>query len=300
VPSPEIPPLLGLLGALDSPEQVPPAGMRAAALSGAFAVRAPEVPPAAPGTAAGLLAEVSDALDADLAVLDDAAWGTTVLFDWSVRDTVAHLAAVHEVLVERLVGRDPSPVEPTMLDAATETCIRESRTRPPADTLAVWRRSVQRLRHGLEVCDTEVSWLGLSVPAATTIVDRAFETWIHGNDIRNALGRASLDPSAQHLRVLCDLAAELVPLALVVTGHPRTGTLHLALSGPGGGEWTVDLGMGVPGHAELTLNAVARELCLLMGDRIDPRDFAYSVRGGEEAAGIAADLVAAANVFARP
>jgi hypothetical protein len=37
-----------------------------------------------------------------------------------------------------------------------------------------------------------------------------------------------------------------------------------------------------------------------MGDRIDPLDFAYTVRGDDGAAEVAAELVAAAPAFARP
>ena len=300
MPSSDVPPLLDLLNALHAPEQSPPREVRDATLASALAARAAGVPPADPGTAAGLLVEVSDALDADLTALDDASWQTLVIFDWSVQDVVAHLAAVHEVAVSRMIGCESAAIETTELDAATEALVRAQRACAPAETLAVWRRSVQRLRHGLAACDAELGWLGLPVPAGTVVVDRAFETWIHANDIRNAIGRASLDPSAQHLRVLCDLAVELLPLALAVTDRAHTGTLSVTLSGAGGGEWTVDLGMGRPGVSEVTFHAAARELCLLMGDRIDARDFAYTVRGSDDAADVAADLVASANVFARP
>ena len=121
-----------------------------------------------------------------------------------------------------------------------------------------------------------------------------------GNDIRHAIGRASLDPSAQSFRVLSDLAAKLLPMALTVTGREHAACLQLVLSGPGGGEWTLALGPGADDGAQVQLNAAARDLCLLMGDRIDPRDFAYTVRGDEGASAIAEDIVAAAPSFARP
>ena len=298
--SADIPPLRDLLGALGTREHAPSTALRDATLASAFAARAAGLPPAVAGTAAGLLVEVSDALDADLIALDAATWQTPVIFDWSVQDVVAHLTAVNEIAVSRVTGHNVTAVEMAELDAANEIAVHGHRSCAPADTLGAWRRSVARLRHGVATCESEVNWLGLSVPAETVIVDRAFETWIHANDIRNAIGRASLDPSAQHLRVLCDLAVELLPLALAVTGRAQTGTLQITLSGPGGGDWTVDLGMGRPGPSEITFHAAARELCLLMGDRIDARDFAYTVRGTDDAAGIAADLVASANVFARP
>jgi hypothetical protein len=100
--------------------------------------------------------------------------------------------------------------------------------------------------------------------------------------------------------VLSDLAAQLLPRALVMTGREHSGCLQLVLSGAGGGEWTMALGDGPDHGPQVMLSASARDLCLLMGDRIDPRDFAYTVRGDEGAAEIAADVVHAASAFARP
>jgi len=277
-----------------------PALLRGRVLAASDDVRRAGAPPAEQGTAAGLLVEVSDALDADLETLDDTAWSSPVLFGWSVQDLVAHLTAGHEVLLTRLNGLDDRPVTTAELDEATEQMIAAHRHCAPRETRQSWRDSVCRLRHGLEVCDTEVSWLGMDVPAATTIVDRAFETWIHANDIRRATNRASLDPSGQHLSVLCDLAIELLPLALLVRSRHHDALVTVNLSGPGGGTWTMPLGSGAAAGVEFVFNAVARELCLLMGDRIDAADFAYTVRGDDRATQIARDLVEVAPSFARP
>jgi uncharacterized protein (TIGR03083 family) len=251
------------------------------------------------GTPAGLLAEVCDALEAELYALSDEGWTSPVIFDWDVRGVVAHLAAVNEVLVARLVGGEQAPVDPADLVDATAEVQRALHDAPHEQVLARWRQSVCALQQHA-VSDEQVGWVGLTVPIATAIVDRAFEAWIHANDIRNAIGRASLDPSATSFRVLCDLAAQLLPFALVLTGHPHSACLQLSLSGAGGGEWTVPLGEPVEGAPQLTVSAAARDLCLLMGDRIDPRDFACTVRGDEGAAEIAHDLVHSASVFSRP
>lgn len=258
------------------------------------------MPVAERGTPAGLLVEVSEALEADLETLDDDAWASPVAFGWSVQGVVAHLAAVHDVLIERLTGRTDRPVTMIELDDATEYALAAARGLEPEATRELWRASVLRLRHGLEVCDAPVDWLGLVVPREKTIVDRAFETWIHANDIRRATNRASLDPSGEHLKLLSDLAIELLPQALVVTSRPRDAVVTVNLSGAGGGTWTMPLGIGAVSGVEVVFNASARELCLLMGDRIDAADFAFTARGDALAADIARDLVDAASVFARP
>jgi uncharacterized protein (TIGR03083 family) len=293
---------LALLGVLDEETQVVSSRVaaRPTVLGTARAARPPSLPVARPGTAAGLLVEVSDGLDADLETLDDAAWRTPVLNGWTVQDVVAHLTAVHEVLVERLNGRDERPVTPGELDAATDDAIAAQRRSSPVETRRAWRVAVARLRHGLEVADTDVDWLGLPAPAQTAIVDRAFETWIHANDIRRATNRSWLDPSGEHIHVLCDLAVQLLPLALTVGHKPHDALVTVNLSGPGGGSWVMPLGAGAVTGVEFTLNAVARDLCMLMGDRLDPAEFAYSVRGHEYGNDIARDLVSVAPSFARP
>ena len=292
---------LDTLGALVNDTSAPaPVARRAAVFGAATDSRAPQVPPAEPGTAAGLFAEVSDALDADLETLDARDWSSVVVGGWSVQDTVVHLAAVHEVLATRLNGRDERPIVAGELDQATDRLIAEHRHVAPSETRRFWRASVDRLRHGLAVCDTEFNWLGLDVGADTAIVDRSFETWIHANDIRRVTNRSSLDPSGQHMFVMCNLAIDLLPLALIVTDRPHHALVTVNLSGPGGGTWTMPLGSGAASGVEFTLNAAARELCLLMGDRIDAADFAFTIRGDDAATDIMRDLVDVAPSFARP
>jgi uncharacterized protein (TIGR03083 family) len=259
---------------------------------------AEDLSPPSTGTACGLLAEVCDALEAELVPLSDDGWSAPVIFDWTVREVVVHLAAVNDALVARLVRGQQSPIDPAELDDATATLQRELRGAGYTEVIDRWRESVCGLRANARH-DQLVGWVGLTIPSCSALVDRAFETWIHANDIRNAIGRASLDPSAQSFRVLSDLAAQLLPLALVVTGHPHSGCLQLTLTGPGGGEWSLPLGAG-PEHGPLvSIAASARDLCLLMGDRIDPLDFACTVRGDEGANEVARDLVHSASVFAR-
>lgn len=278
---------------------VPP-HLLASLLDTALEARRPVVPAAAPGTAEGALVEASEALDADLASLTPAEWQAAALVGWMVRDVVGHLAAVHEVLAPRLTGLTDAPITLDELAAATERTIDELRRATVGETRDRWCHSVRRLQHGLAVCDTEVSWLGLVVPAAKVIADRAFETWIHANDIRLATGRPSVDPSGANLHVLCDLAVELLPLGLLLTERPHDALVTVHLHGDGGGTWTMPLGSGAESGVMLAFEAPARELCLLMGDRLDPADLRWTVHGGAPAEAIVRDLALAAPVFARP
>jgi uncharacterized protein (TIGR03083 family) len=255
--------------------------------------------PPSTGTPGGLLTEVCDALDAELIALTAESWALPVIFDWTVRDVIAHLVAVNEVLVARLRDDDLTPIDPSELAELDATARRSMSDLTPDLVAERWRTSVTELR-AVAGPEQSVGWVGLTVPACLALVDRAFETWIHANDIRHAINRASLDPSAQSFRVLSDLAAKLLPMAWRAAGHDHAACVQLVLSGPGGGEWTLELGGGGESAVQLQITAAARDLCLLMGDRIDPLDFAYTVRGDDEAAEIAAQLIAAAPAFARP
>ena len=250
------------------------------------------------GTPDGLLAEVCDALTADLIPLGIDQWSLPAVNGLSVRDVVVHLIAVNDVLAERLRLGELQPVDPSTLEAATEAACQRDANLTHTELIASFQRSVDHIRK-LAQGVRDVGWVGLTMPAETAIVDRAFETWLHANDIRNAIGRASLDPSAQNLRVLCELAVSLLPLALAISGKCRPASLQVALTGPGGGEWTLDLEGDAPACCTAFMSAAARDLCLLMGDRIDPRDFACTVRGDESATALVDDLVHCAATFAR-
>jgi uncharacterized protein (TIGR03083 family) len=215
-----------------------------------------------------------------------------------VRDVVIHLAAVNDVLADRLRLGERKPIDASSLEVATEAACRRDADLTHTELIASFQRSVDHIRK-LAQGVSEVGWVGLTMPASTAIVDRAFETWLHANDIRSAIGRASLDPSSQNLRVLCELAVNLLPLALTKSGKCRPATVQVALTGPGGGEWTLALEGDASACCTAYMSAAARDLCLLMGDRIDPRDFACTVRGDERAVQLVDDLVHSAASFAR-
>jgi hypothetical protein len=267
----------------------------------------PEVMPTpSPGTPDGLLAEVCDALDGELAALDEEGWSAPVTQGWCVRDIVIHLTALNELLVARVCKGETTPITVDDACAASEVARTVDSTLDSAALLDRWRRSVMTLHEIARGDDRVVGWIRVTLPASIGVVDCAFATWLRGNEIRHAIGRASLDPSAQHLRVLSELAVRLIPAALVADGLARPGVLQLSLSGPGGGEWLVPLAdatervdAGGTDEVALSLCAAARDLFLLMGDRLDPRDFAYVARGDDEAAAIAAQVVDAVDGFRR-
>ena len=263
---------------------------------------APSIDPVAfaPGTIGALLAEVCDALDTDLGTLDASYWSVPVVHGMDIQGTVAHLAAEHRLAVEALMGRRDD-VSSADLEKATEGAVGRAGAEAPEATCAWWRDAVHQLQRAVASPGTTVPlrWLGHEATAVHVALDRAFSTWLHANDIRRASNRASLDPSGEHLKLLCDYVIASLPQALQCAGLHHDAVVSVQLSGAGGGTWSVALGNGGESGETATLQASARELCLLLGDRIDPLDFACTVRGSDAGVAAARDLVACAPAFSR-
>jgi uncharacterized protein (TIGR03083 family) len=252
-----------------------------------------------PGTVDALLVEVSDALAADLDTLATDDWTLPVVHGLTVQATIAHLAAVHDVALEAMHSPLGAAVHEVDLEVATDRRVDAVAHEAPTATRAAWHAAVHLLRRAGVHEERRICWLGRELSAQHVALDRAFETWVHANDIRRATNRSSLDPSGEHLKLLCEHAIDLLPQALQHAGQRHDATVTVQLAGPGGGTWTVSLGGGSSDGAEASLHASARELCLLVADRIDPLDFACTVRGDDAGVAAARALVTCAPTFAR-
>ena len=77
-------------------------------------------------------------------------------------------------------------------------------------------------------------------PGPEATLRKAFETWIHADDVRVALGRPPSPPAPAHLHAVIALGVRLLPPAIGAIGADRPGgAVALALGDPGGGQWTV-------------------------------------------------------------
>ena len=88
----------------------------------------------------------------------------------------------------------------------------------------------------------EVAVHGMRLPLGALLVVRAFELWIHDNDIRRVAGLPASVPDASTLRLMTELAARMLPYGATLTGLREPVSLHLVLTGPGGGTWDVPVG----------------------------------------------------------
>ncbi|MCC9706253.1 maleylpyruvate isomerase family mycothiol-dependent enzyme [Streptomyces sp. MNU76] len=216
-------------------------------------------------------------------------WGVPVVHDWDAHATVAHLVAADEHLAVCLGVDTGLPVShiPDGIPAGdawarrTADVIAHEHRRTPAQTVATWAAQAAALLATSEAADPElaarpVTVLGLRLPVADHFVIRAFEAWIHTDDIGRALGLPVPPPPAEHLWSLVRLAVRILGLAL----HDAPPVLF-EVTGPTCTSWILGDDTG-PVHAELSLDPV--DFCLLVGGRHTPEAVPRAITGDESAA----------------
>ncbi|MFP1626410.1 zf-HC2 domain-containing protein [Streptomyces sp. 5K101] len=257
-------------------------------------------------------------LDALLRDIGESEWHAPVRLKWfeggrpvdrrtTVAGVIGHLMSVDGLVSGALGLDDPlgrgAPVRPA---ERTEAFWR-SRDLPPTRAVRVpWRdqshalvRTVSFASRG--VAEMSVSYGSFSLPLRDSLLDRAFECWIHADDIADAVDYPYAPPSGAHLNRMIDLAARLLPAALaerrraglavpardlVAAGAPGR-SLHLEVEGSGGGNWYIALdspaAVGSPDRsvAQVALDGV--EFCRLIAGHVSPQEAAAGQDGDREA-----------------
>jgi hypothetical protein len=297
--------------------------------------RAPRVP--VPAWAAPYDAEAAR-LDALLQDIDDADWHAPVRLRWfggegpvtrrtTVAGVIAHLLTVDGLVATALGLEDPlehlaAAPDSRTPDARTEAYWKAAHLPPGRAIRGPWReqshdivRTTSFRGGGPEDADghkdTEgsgrlvVSYGGFELPLRDAMLDRAFECWIHAEDIAEAVDYPYTAPSGRHLHGMIDLAARMLPLVLaerrrtgLVSRSPAAGrhlvsvgapgrSLRLEIEGSGGGEWLIPLDSpGAVGSAEHEVAHVALdgvEFCRLAAGHVPPEEAAAGQMGDRDA-----------------
>jgi uncharacterized protein (TIGR03083 family) len=234
-------------------------------------------PEALPSAAVPFAAEVRK-LDTLLREATAKQWRTRVLGELTTRG-----------LVEHLNGHD------AQLAAALDLPVSGQGSRAHH----VWRDlAFGLLRHALHAPLTgRVEVGGLSMPVRNAYLGRAFETWIHADDIRLAIGRPADPPRPADLRALAELHIRSLPAALRLSGRtPPDRTARVRLTGAFTQEWRIPLTRTAPADTEpaVTITADALEFCYLAANRRAPGSVPVTVTGDEAIAG---DLLAVMTYF---
>jgi uncharacterized protein (TIGR03083 family) len=264
----------------------------AASLRARAAGRADPAPPEISPVAA--FSRVADAFHGTLGLLSGAQWRTPALRDLDVQGLVGHLTGVEEDVHRSLAG-DPRVSAADHVESTQPAADRQA-GRPPDLTRAEWRRAADRTMDLVRTADlgTQVAVHGIRVSLGLLLIIRAFELWVHENDIRTAVALPPSVPDASVLTLMTSAAVSLLPYAVTEAGLDDPLPVHLVLTGPGGGTWDVAAGPGSPAPAAVMIVADAVGFCRLVANRVTPAGLGAHVTG--DTARAAAVLTAATTL----
>ncbi|MET7478680.1 zf-HC2 domain-containing protein [Streptomyces sp. NPDC005648] len=311
------------VGLLHPPESLDldPA-LRTRVLEGCLGRRPPRIP--VPRWATPYDAETAR-LDALLQDIGEAEWHAPVRLRWfegegptsrrtTVAGVIAHLLSV-DGLVAIALGLD-DPLGGIAADgpdpaSRTETYWRASYFPPTRGVRGPWREQTHDLVRTVSFTGGSgagpgrpaVSYGSFELPLHDAMLDRAFECWVHAEDIAEAVDYPYEPPAPRHLNSMIDLAARMLPTVLAgrrqrglaspargrhlgVAGEPGR-SLRLEIEGLGGGEWLIPLdspaAVGSAEHevAHVALDGV--EFCRLAAGHVPPEEAAAGQVGDREA-----------------
>ncbi|HEX5190352.1 MAG TPA: maleylpyruvate isomerase family mycothiol-dependent enzyme [Streptosporangiaceae bacterium] len=271
-----------------------PAGLRERVMAASHQVRQPglAVPDVGEDSPVEAFANAADAFWQMLGSLAPSHWHVPVLRDLDVQGLVGHLTGV-ERDVQRSIAGDPDVGSADHVQS-TQPFALEQAGRSADATTAQWREAVDRTIRLAGECDLDaiVAIHGVALRLRDLLVARTFELWTHENDIRAAVGLPATVPAPSTLRPMTQLATALLPFGAAVTQLSEPISVHLVLTGPGGGTWDVAVGEPArhPGAVGIVTDVVG--FCRLFANRVAPSDLDIYVTGDERQA--ASVLTAAA------
>ena len=189
----------------------------------------------------------------------------------SVGDLVVHLASMESAVAET-VGLEQSVTDETEVVARTERYLEVAGDDPLVTGRRVWREAVDAL-DAWAVAGGEqggLPWNGFTVSRRTLLATRAFETWTHDDDIRDALGRDREVPHPVELGVMSDIAVNILPFCLDAAGTTPAASARLVLTGDGGGDWTVSLDGAEHAAPAVTITMDVVDYCRVVAERLAP------------------------------
>jgi len=294
--------------AADQGPVILPAGLRERVMAASLLAREAGHPvpsvPAISGTEA--FGRAADAFYGLLTALDEQDWARPALRGLDVQGLTGHLIGVEED-IQRAMAGDPAMADTDHVASTQDAAVRQA-GRSPALTMRDWRRAADQTLEQARACASggqdgdgyadRIAVHGIRLSLDDLLVVRAFELWVHENDIRRCADLVPSVPDPPVLRLMSDLAARLLPYAAARTGLREPVEVHLVLTGPGGGTWDVTVGpesadQGTAWDVAIVTDAVG--FCRLAANRTTPAELASHITGD---AGRAAEVLAAAATLA--
>jgi uncharacterized protein (TIGR03083 family) len=253
-----------------------PAGLREKVLAEATRRR----PPTLLRTLTQAYAAQVELLDEVLGTVAPDAWQYPDPRHGDVRGLLAHLAGNDAMLAADLGGKVVTPADGDVrmvwrlqaelllsrlatVEAAPSGAAADPATEPGAAPVPAGVRTLDRPVRLAARRGTPVR------PLRDALVQRAFETWTHRDDLAAVVGRPQEAPLPAEVRRIVDLSVRVLPGALRTAGLVRPeGGVRLVLEGPGEGEWFVPLGHPGPvSRVDATVRADAVAYTRLVAGR---------------------------------
>ena len=213
------------------------------------------------------LAAEHDDVAALTAGLDAAGWDTaTPAEGWSVRDQITHLAWFDVATVTAVTDPDAfaavRAAAAADVDSFVERVRSEQSGRSGADAARWWaeeRRRLVDVVHDLPP-DRRVPWFGPDMSLASKVTARIMETWAHGQDVADALGRRR--PATDRLRHVAHIGVRARPYSYAVRGRDVPAEVRVELAAPSGALWSWG-----PEDAPDRVTGAALDFCLVVTQR---------------------------------
>ena len=219
---------------------------------------------------------------------------------WAVRDQVSHLAFFDDAARTALVapGEFAAAAEEAMSrsgDPMEEHLVRGRAM--DGDALRGWweeaHRGMAGALAGADPAD-RIPWFGPPMGALSFVSARLMETWAHGQDIADALGRERRP--TDRLRHVAHLGVRTRTFSYVVNERATpSGCIDVSLTAPSGETWSWTAGPSDASDAVGTIRGSALDFCLVVTQRRHVEDTSLAVDGGP-----AVEWMSIAQAFAGP
>jgi uncharacterized protein (TIGR03084 family) len=229
-----------------------------------------------------------------VAELDDAGMSTpTPAERWSIRDQLTHLAYFDEAATLAAAAPDTFRTEAAALMARAD----DFPDRVAADHaglsaaevrswLAEARTALVATFRGIEP-KARLPWYGPDMSALSSVTARLMETWAHGQDVADALGRRRTP--TDRLRHIAHLGIRTAGFSFLLNGRSApTSPVRVELVAPSGDRWEWG-----PEDAADRVTGTALDFCLTVTQRRHVSDTALQVTGP-----VATEWISIAQTFA--
>ena len=212
---------------------------------------------------------------------------------WTIRHQVAHLAFFDDCATQAVVDADAfnaslSRIED--LDDYVNGPLRRADRRPPTATLEWWRGARRKMLDAFAALapGVRIPWYGPPMSPASFMSARLMETWAHGQDVIDALGRARM-PTDRLIHVV-HLGYRARRNSYAARGMEMPDAdVRVEVTAPSGAIWSFG------GSDTDVVSGPAEDFCLVVTQRRHPDDTALEIRGD-----LAREWIAIAQAFAGP